>query len=83
MAGRLTVGVASLLGAAALLFSTAAVHAQIATGVTVRGDCRTRLEEYLKKRNPGHFYYVEDPESAKYGCGFSFEDPGTFDRYPS
>jgi hypothetical protein len=75
--------VASLVGAAALLVSTAAVHAQIPAGVTVRGDCRSRLEEYLKKRNPGHFYYVEDPESSKYGCGFSFEDPGTFDRYPS
>jgi len=83
MARRLIVGVASLLGAAALLFSTAAVHAQVPAEVTVRGDCRTRLEEYLKKRGPSHFFYVEDPESAKYGCGFSFEDPGTFDRYPS
>lgn len=83
MAGRPAMSVASLVGAAALLVSTAAVHAQIPAGVTVRGDCRSRLEEYLKKRNPGHFYYVEDPESSKYGCGFSFEDPGTFDRYPS
>lgn len=83
MTRRLTVGVASLLGAAALLFSTAAVHAQIPAGVTVRGDCRAHLEEYLKKRNPSHFFYVEDPESSKYGCGFSFEEPGTFDRYPT
>lgn len=79
---RLTVGVVALVGTAVLLFSTPGVRAQTAAG-TLRVDCRARLEEYLKRSNPGHFFYVEDPESTKYSCGFSFEDPGEFDRYPS
>ena len=49
----------------------------------LRGDCQTRFEEYRKKAQPGYFFYVEDQTSAKHSCGFSFEDPGEFDRYPS
>jgi pimeloyl-ACP methyl ester carboxylesterase len=56
---------------------------QVTTGVSLRGDCQARFEEYLKKPNAGHFFYVEDPASKQTSCGFSFEDPGEFDRYPS
>jgi len=59
------------------------VIGQVAAGVSLRDECQTRFQEYVKKRNPGHFFYVEDPGSKKYSCGFSFEDPGEFDRYPS
>jgi len=56
---------------------------QVVSGVSLRDECQARFQEYVKKRNPGHFFYVEDPGSKKYSCGFSFEDPGEFDRYPS
>ena len=49
----------------------------------MRDECQTRFQEYVKKRNSGHFFYVEESGSKKYSCGFSFEDPGEFDRYPS
>jgi pimeloyl-ACP methyl ester carboxylesterase len=52
-------------------------------GLSLRDECQTRFQEYVRKRNPGHFFYVEDSDSKKYSCGFSFEDPGEFDRYPS
>jgi pimeloyl-ACP methyl ester carboxylesterase len=56
---------------------------QTAPGVSMREECQTRFQEYVAKKNPGHFFYVEDPSSKKYSCGFSVEDPGEFDRYPS
>jgi pimeloyl-ACP methyl ester carboxylesterase len=56
---------------------------QVAPGVLLRDECQARFQEYVRKRNPGHFFYVEDPASRKSSCGFSFEDPGEFDRYPS
>jgi hypothetical protein len=59
------------------------VIGQVASGVSLRDECQTRFQEYVKKRNPGHFFYVEDPGSKKHSCGFSFEDAGEFDRYPS
>jgi len=45
---------------------------QAVNGVSLRDECQSRLQEYVKKRNPGQFFYVEDPESKKYSCGFSF-----------
>ncbi|MDO8479001.1 MAG: alpha/beta hydrolase [Candidatus Rokubacteria bacterium] len=80
MLRRLTTRAAIALG-----FLTVALPAagQVSTEFTLRGDCQTRLHEYQKKPYPGHFFYVEDPGSTKYRCGFSFEDPGEFDRYPS
>jgi len=56
---------------------------QAVPGVSLRDECQARLQEYVKKRNAGHFFYVEDSDSKKYSCGFSFEDSGEFDRYPS
>jgi len=67
-----------------IFFSSAGpAVAQTAPGSSLRDECQARFQEYVKKRNPGHFFYVEDPGSKKYSCGFSFEDPGEFDRYPS
>ena len=76
-------GLLVLLGATAFFASASPAIGQPVTGVSLREECQSRLQEYVKKRNPGHFFYVEDPESKKYSCGFSFEDPGEFDRYPS
>jgi len=80
MLRRLTIGAATVLCLLAVAFPVAG---QGSTEITLRGDCHTRLQEYQKKRHPGHFFYAEDPGSTKYSCGVSFEDPGEFDRYPS
>ncbi len=80
MLRRLTIRAAIALGFLAVAFPAAG---QVSSEFTLRGDCQTRLHEYQKKPHPGHFFYVEDPGSTKYSCGFSFEDPGEFDRYPS
>ncbi len=85
MSGTLAalVAVGSLLGATTALSSAGPAFGQTATDASLRDECQTRLQEYLKRRNPGHFFYVEDPDSKKQSCGFSVEDPGEFDRYPS
>jgi pimeloyl-ACP methyl ester carboxylesterase len=80
---KILVAAGSLLGATTFFASAGPAIGQTATGASLREDCQARVQEYLKKRNPGHFFYVEDPESKKYSCGFSFEEPGEFDRYPS
>ena len=80
---RILLAVGSLLGATVFFASAGPASGQAVTGASLRDECQSRLQEYVKKRNPGHFSYVEDPESKKYSCGFSFEDPGEFDRYPS
>src|SRR5712691_12882961 len=80
MLRRLTIGAVSALWFLGMAFPAAG---QVSTEATLRGDCHTRLQEYQKKRYPGHFFYVEDAGSTKHSCGFSFEDPGEFDRYPS
>ena len=80
---RILLAVGSLLGATVFFASAGPASGQAVTGASLRDECQSRLQEYVKKRNPGHFFYVEDPESKKYSCGFSFEDPGEFDRYPS
>ena len=80
MLRRLTLGAVSALWFLGMAFPAAG---QVSTEATLRGDCHTRLQEYQKKRYPGHFFYVEDAGSTKHSCGFSFEDPGEFDRYPS
>ena len=43
-----------------------AAMAQPATGVSLRDDCQARFQEYVAKKNPGHFFYVEDPSSKKH-----------------
>src|SRR5713101_2922884 len=80
MLRRLRTMAAITLGFLAVAFPAAG---QVSNEFTLRGDCQTRLHEYQKKPHPGHFFYVEDSGSTKYSCGFSFEDPGEFDRYPS
>src|SRR5216683_1415509 len=80
---RILLAVGSLLGATVFFASAGPASGQAVTGASLRDECQSRLQEYVKKRNPGHFSYVGDPESKKYSCGFSFEDPGEFDRYPS
>jgi pimeloyl-ACP methyl ester carboxylesterase len=80
MSRRLTIRAAIALGFLVVALPAAG---QVSTEFTVRGDCQTQLHEYQKKRYPGHFFYFEHPGSTKHGCGFSFEDPGEFDRYPS
>jgi pimeloyl-ACP methyl ester carboxylesterase len=70
----------SLLLGGVLLVSGAAAPAQTAA---LRGDCQARFQEYLKRGNPGYFFYAEDPASTKANCGWSTEDPAEFDRYPS
>src|SRR6266849_153550 len=80
---RILLAVGSLLGATVFFASAGPASGQAVTGASLRDECQSRLQEYVKKRNPGHFSYVEDLDSKKYSCGFSFEDPGEFDRYPS
>ena len=80
---RILLVVGSLLGATVFFASAGPASGQAVTGASLRDECQSRLQEYVKKRNPGHFSYVEDLDSKKYSCGFSFEDPGEFDRYPS
>jgi hypothetical protein len=76
--GALVLG--ALLGAGAW---ASPVGAQSTAEVSLRSGCQGPFRDYLKKPNPGHFFYVEDSESGKHQCGFSSEDPGEFDRYPS
>ncbi len=78
---RLAVGVVGTL--VVLLLSVREGRAQSVAGVTVRSDCSAPLAEYLREPNPGEFFYVEDAQSSKHTCGFSVEEPGEFDRYPS
>ena len=77
-----------LVGLGVLLVTTGFAPAGLATGqagpgLSLRDECQTRFQEYVEERHPGHFFYVEDSDSRKYTCGFSFEEPGEFDRYPS
>lgn len=72
-----------VISAAVLLATVCPAAGQTVPGITLRGDCQTRLQEYLSKGNASHFFYAEDAESRKYGCGFSFTEAGTFERYPS
>ena len=67
---------------ASLLWVSAGV-AQTVPQVALGSGCQGPFRDYLKKPNPGHFFYVEDAESGKHQCGFASEDPGEFDRYPS
>jgi len=67
----------------ALLLGTSHGAAQNSPQVALGSGCQGPFRDYLKKPNPGHFFYAEDSESGKHTCGFSFEDPGEFDRYPS
>jgi len=78
---RLAVGVVGAL--VVLLLSVREGRAQSVAGVTVRSDCSAPLAEYLREPSPGEFFYVEDAQSSKHTCGFSVEEPGEFDRYPS
>lgn len=57
--------------------------AQAVSGAPLRGVCQARLEEHLRRPNAGYFFYAEDADSTKHACGWSVEDPGEFDRYPS
>ncbi len=45
--------------------------AQSTAEVSLRSGCQGPFRDYLKKPNPGHFFYVEDSESGKHQCGFS------------
>jgi pimeloyl-ACP methyl ester carboxylesterase len=79
---RLFVNVVRLVAIIACFLWIPDVRAQAVAEVKVRSDCLVRLEEYRREPNPGHFFYVEEPNSTKYRCGFSFEEPGEFDAYP-
>ncbi len=70
-----------LAGTLCLASGPAALAPSVGAAV-LRGDCQDRLAEYLKKPNPGYFFYVEAPGSRKYACDGSVEERGEFDRYP-
>lgn len=75
--------VVGLLLAGMLGLSTAPpARGQTVDAAVLRGDCQNRLAEYLKKPNPGSFFYAEAPGSKKYACEGSVEERGEFDRYP-
>src|SRR5258705_275495 len=71
-----------LLAGTLCLASGPAALAPSEGAAVLRGDCQDRLAEYLKKPNPGYFFYVEAPGSRKYACDGSVEERGEFDRYP-
>ena len=71
-----------LLGGALSLAVASPAFGQAVSGPSLRGECQDRLAEYLKKPNPGYFFYVEAPGSKKYACESSVEERSEFDRYP-
>ncbi len=58
-------------------------RAQAVQSASLRKPCQDHLKKHLENSRAGYFYYVEDPQSTKSNCGWSWEDPGEFDRYPS